>query len=111
MIDGVAFTPQDVKNLELELEKFGVKIKAAFIGYSKKARDTRPEKSNYNLYDEMPRSNKFKMSVEELKLPNYKYFDLIESVPQERRNQNVVPLGQADFDRNAEKVIEYLLKD
>ncbi len=113
LVDGVAFSPQEVRNLELELEKFGVRVRAAFIGYSKEAKDARPDKLNlkYNPYDEMPRSEKLKGEVGKLSLPNYEYFDLIESVPPERRDQDIVPLEQADFDRNAERVIEYLLKD
>lgn len=111
LIDTIAFTPKQVRDLELDEPK--LKIKAAFIGYSKKAKDTRPEKLqlHYNDYDEIERSDKIKKAAEELNLPNYRYFDLIECVPAERRDQDVVPLEQADFDKNADKVIEYLLRD
>lgn len=109
LVDGVAFTPLEIRELELSIPE--IKIKAAFVGCNKKAILKPGKYGSEDRYEEVERCNKFKKQVKDFKLPNYEYFDLIERIPIERSNQEIVPLEEQDFVSNAEKVIEWLLKD
>ena len=94
---------------DFELNNSEVKIKAAFIGYSKNFQRPRYTNRGYGPNIEVDKSRRLKERVEKLNFPNYKYFDLVDSVPPERCNGEVLQLEERDFIRNAGKVIDYLL--
>ena len=104
LIDGIACLPHKIRDLENELS--GVNVKAAFIGYSKegfspKYPDPMKEtKEAQNLND----------AVGKIGRPNYKYFDLVDSVLPESRKTEPINYEDADYERNAISVVKFLLK-
>ncbi len=98
-------------------DDLGIDVRAAFVGYSKNFICTNPELT-YNCLGnkEVKRSYTLKKDVEEQKRHNYKYFDLIECVPPERRSKEHIYKGEKyilvekeDFLRNAEMIRKHLL--
>lgn len=114
LVEGVAISPVGARDLQINEPR--IKIRAAFVGYSKKMKFRNPDpKWTYGLggliYDEIARSDKLRKEVEELNLPNFKYFDLIECIPTDRRNQEFAQLELEDFIKNAGKITNYLLEN
>ena len=135
LIEGVAITPEGVR--DLEYEDPSLKIKAAFVGYSKIMDFEPPEwtpelekliettigkdhlkfckKHDWRYKDmhphnELNRSEGIRSAVRGLGRANFRYFDLIDSIPPERRGGSVAKLQLEDHIKNAIEVRSFLLE-
>jgi hypothetical protein len=134
LVEGVAIRPKGVKDLEIGDPT--LKIRAAFVGYSKtmefQPSEWTPEleklveeeigkeyielwkKFNWTYQDMQPydgteESEKICNAVKELNSPNFKYFDLVNSIPSERRDGAKAKLQLGDYIRNALEIRSFLL--
>ena len=110
LIETVAFNSLKIIR-ELEESEPGIKMTVAFIVCSKVAHRYEKQNPSYKPmhHTEAERSDAWKKEIDDLKLPNYWYFDLIDRVPSEEQNYNPVQLKEKYVQDNAKKVVEYFL--
>ena len=142
LIEGIAIPPTGVRNLELQYPN--LKVRAAFVGYSKTIEFQIPEwtpelenltktaigkeylenfAKNYDWlyrgkdgklspYNDSPEARKIEDAVETIRksgCENFKYFDLINYIPQERRSEEPAITELEDYIDAAMDIRSFLL--
>ncbi len=136
LIEGIAIPPTGVRNLELQNQNLN--IRAAFVGYTKKMEFQPPEWNTeledliqsaigedylknfakhhhwvyetMNPYIEFDEAKRIKDAVEKINRPNFRFFDLIEYIPSERRGNDIAALRLEDHVAMALKIRSFLLE-
>lgn len=92
---------------DLEKSQPEINVKAAFIICSSVSRREKYCASQ-EIIDEskVAQSNIWRKEIESLNLENYKYFDLIDSVPAQERNNKPIFLKEEYVRENARKIVE-----
>jgi hypothetical protein len=134
LIEGVAIQPEWVKSLELQDPKLN--IRAAFVGYSQNMEFEPPKWTpeleklvettfgkncledwkkrewrypNMHIYDGVSDSERIRNAVSNSGGANFKYFDLVDSIPHDRRTGNAAKLRLEDHIDMAIKIRFFLV--
>lgn len=136
LIEGIAIPPTGIR--DLELQDSNLKVRAAFVGHRNKMEFQAPQwnpeleelietaiskdylenfakKYSWRYgnamypYIEFEEAERIKNAVGKINRPNFKYFDLIDYIPRERRNGDIAILQLEDYINAAIEIRSFLL--